>query len=213
VLALFDLDGTVSAHDTLPRYLLGFLARHRRRLSQVAAGLPALGRFALRRADHGQLKAAWIGALMGGSTRAQVDTWTAHFVPPLVRSGLFADALSAIGRHRDAGDTLVLLSASPNLYVPAIGAALGFTEVLSTAIAWRDDELDGALVGPNLRGAEKARCLIELRRRHGLPVIAYANAASDLEHLALADQGVLVNGSHAARAAAARLGVTMRSWR
>jgi phosphatidylglycerophosphatase C len=213
MLALFDLDGTVSAHDTLPRYLLGYLGRHPQRLLRLPQGLPALVRFLGGHAGHGQLKAAWIRALMGGSSHAEVDSWTQHFVPHLLARGLFADAVAAIGAHREAGDLLVLLSASPDLYVPAVGRALGFTETLSTAIRWQDGRLEGSLAGPNLRGAEKARCLIELRRRYGLPIIAYANAVSDLEHLALADRAVLVNGSRRARTGAARLGITCRRWR
>jgi phosphatidylglycerophosphatase C len=175
--------------------------------------LPALTRFLGGHSDHGRLKAAWIRAVMGGSVPAEVDSWTEQFVPQLLADGLLAEAVTAIGTHRAAGDVLVLLSASPDLYVPAIGRALGFTETLSTAVRWQDGRLDGALAGPNLRGAEKARRLIELRRRHGLPIAAYANALSDLEHLTLADQGILVNGSRRARAAAARLGIACHRWR
>jgi phosphatidylglycerophosphatase C len=203
----------VSVHDTLTRYLLGHLRRHPGRAARWPRALPSLAAFAAGRIDQGQLKSAWIRAALGGLNRQQVAAWTAEFVPQVVAYGLHADALRAISGHREAGDVLVLLSASPDLYVPAIGRALGFTESLCTAIAWHDDRLDGALASPNRRGAEKARCLAELRQRYGLPVVAYANAASDLGHLALADRAVLVNGSRATRAAAEKLGIACLRWR
>jgi phosphoserine phosphatase len=71
----------------------------------------------------------------------------------------------------------------------------------------------GALVTANRRGEEKARCLVALHERYGnLAIVAYGNSASDLPHLRLAERGVLVNGSRAARAAAAALGVECVDW-
>jgi phosphoserine phosphatase len=101
-----------------------------------------------------------------------------------------------------------------DLYVPAIGSALGFAEVLCTPLQWRGERLDGALAGTNLRGAAKARALKELRAQHpGIAITAYGNAARDLGHLCLADRGVLVNGSRRTRAAAVHLGLTCQRWR
>jgi phosphatidylglycerophosphatase C len=165
-------------------------------------------------ADHGRLKAAWIRAVLGGSTRAELAAWTACFVPELLQHGLIRDAVGAVAAHRDAGDYLVLLSASPDLYVPAIGNALGFGETVCTELEWHGDRLTGRLTTANRRGAEKARCVAALRAQHPhLPLVAYGNAASDLEYLALADRGVLVNGSRRARRAAADSGIACVSWR
>jgi phosphatidylglycerophosphatase C len=213
VLALFDLDGTITRHDTLLPYLGGFLRQHPARLLRVPQTLPALARYALRHGGRGELKAAWLRTVLGGSTRAEVQAWTARFVPQLIAHGLHADALAAIEAHRRAGDYLVLLSASPDLYVPAIGRALGFDQVVCTGVEWNGDELSGRLTTPNRRGAEKARCLQALRQQHAqLPIVAYGNAAGDLEHLALADRAVLINGSAHARTAAARLGIPCVTW-
>src|SRR2546421_8145211 len=45
--------------------------------------------------------------------------------------------------------SLALLSASPDVYVPAIAAALGFAEVLCTGVEWNGDRLVGRLTTPN----------------------------------------------------------------
>jgi phosphatidylglycerophosphatase C len=210
---LLDLDGTITRHDTLGPYLAGFVRDHPARLALLPSALGALARFAVGSADRGALKSACIRAVLGGATRHEIEAWTARFVPQLVRDGVHADARVAIAAHRDAGDYLVLLSASPDLYVPAIGRALGFSAVLCTGIEWDGERLSGRLTTANRRGEEKVRCLEALRREHPqVPVVAYGNATSDLAHLALADHGVLVNGSLAARRRAGQLGVDQAVW-
>ena len=176
--------------------------------------LPALIRFALGGTDHGAVKSAAIRAVLGGLTRREIEAWTDEFVPRLLARGMRADALATLEAHRRAGDRLVLLSASPDLYVPAIGRALGFAETVCTGVEWHDDCLTGRLTTPNQRGPEKAHAVVALRREHpGRAVIAYGNAASDLEHLSLAERATLVNGSTRARHAAARLNIDCVSWR
>ena len=211
---MFDLDGTLSRRDTLLPYLAGFLRSHPGHCLRLLGVLPVLVRFALRRADRGALKSAFIRATFGGESRATLEAWTAQFVPRLLQRGLLGDALTAVAAHRRAGQRLVLLSASPDLYVPSIAAALGFDEALCTGIEWNGERLVGRLTTPNRRGPEKARCLNALRARYpGVRILAYANAASDLEHLRLADEGTLVNGTPRARRAAARSGLAVRTWR
>jgi HAD superfamily hydrolase (TIGR01490 family) len=214
MLALFDLDGTITRHGTLAPYALGLLLRHPARILRLPLTLPALVRFALGRCDHGALKAAFLRRTFGGLERCELDAWTARFVPRLIEKGLFADACAAIERHRLRGDRLALLSASTDLYVPAIGTALGFDDVECTGVAWAGSRLLGTLTTANRRGAEKVRCLEALRTRHpGLATVAYGNAPSDLPHLRLAERGVLVNGSRSAMEQATRDSVTCVTWR
>ena len=176
--------------------------------------LPALVRFEFGRGDHGAVKSAAIHAVLGGRTRKEIEAWTGEFVPRLLSRGMHTDALAALAAHRSAGDFLVLLSASPDLYVPAIGRALGFAKTVCTGVGWDGERLAGRLTTPNQRGREKARALAALRREHpGLAVVAYGNAASDLEHLSLADRATLVNGSARAQRAAARLNIDRVTWR
>jgi HAD superfamily hydrolase (TIGR01490 family) len=193
-LAVFDLDGTITRHDTLLPYLAGYLLRHPWRLPRLLLILRALARYPFRR-DRGILKGALVHAALGGLARPQLAAWSAQFVPRLLRSGLYREALDAIAQHRAHADRLVLMSASTELYVPLIAQALGFDESVCTRLLWRDDgRLDGHLATPNCRGEEKRRCLAALIARDApTRVVAYGNAASDLPHLRLASQGFLVN--------------------
>lgn len=213
-LVIFDLDGTITRRDTLLPYVAGYLRDKPWRLAAAFRVLPVLGRFCLGRADHGDVKSQFITATLGGSCRTELARWTARFVPHLTARGLHRQALEQIGRHQRAGDQLVLLSASCDLYVPAIGEALGFADVVCTELRWDGDRLNGALASPNRRGQEKTWVLRELRQCYpGLATVAYGNAASDLDHLKLADEGFLVNGSDKARREAGRCGITCLDWR
>lgn len=193
-LAVFDLDGTITRHDTLLPFLAGYLRRHPWRAARLLPALPALVRFPVDR-DHGAVKGALIQAALGGLTRARIEDWSAQFVPRLLARGLYAEALEAIRQHRERGDRLLLMSASTELYVPRIALALGFDESVCTRLAWcADGRLDGRLATPNCRGEEKRRCLEALIARDApRRVVAYGNASSDLPHLRLAQQGFLVN--------------------
>ncbi len=212
-LAVFDLDGTITRHDTLVPYVCGFLLRQPLRFLGFPLVLPAVIRFMLRRADRGELKSALIRYTLGGCSRAQLEAWNAHFVPALLRQGVFADALQRIAAHKAAGDRLVLMSASVDIYVPAIAEALGFAETVCTGVRWDGECLHGALTTPNRRGVEKVHCFEALKKAHpGLPPAAAGNAGTDLPHLRLADRGVLVNGGAAERAEARAAGIETVDW-
>jgi phosphatidylglycerophosphatase C len=211
--ALFDLDGTLTWRDTLRPFLGGYLIRHPRRLFSLWRLLPALAGYALHR-DRGRLKSQAIRMVMGGAERTSVEAWADTFVGRSQARHLFRPAaLAVLAAHRAAGDRLVLMSASPDLYVPRIGTLLGFERTLCTEINWRAQRLDGSLKTPNLRGEEKLRCLIRLRAQYpGLPFVAYGNSASDLAHMKQADRALLVNGNAAARRAAAGVGIPTGEW-
>ncbi|MBX5462190.1 MAG: HAD-IB family hydrolase [Steroidobacteraceae bacterium] len=212
-LAVFDLDGTITRHDTLIQYVLGYLKTRPWRVFGFLLALPTVVKFLLGLSGRGTLKGAVMHWTLGGSSREEIEAWTARFVPALLARGVFQDALKQIAAHRRAGDTLVLMSASPDLYVPAIARELGFHEVVCTGVRWNGNRLDGRLTTINCRGAEKARRFEALRARYpGIRSVAYGNADSDLEHLRLADRGVLVNGPAAARHEAARIGLSCESW-
>jgi phosphatidylglycerophosphatase C len=211
--ALFDLDGTLTWHDTLLPFLLGFVRRRPHRAFGLWQLPPAVFRYWQDR-DRGALKSSVIRMLMRGEKRSVLDAWAKIFVAELKRKNRFRPlALAVVEAHRAAGDHLVLLSASPDLYVPLIGQLLGFERTLCTEIEWQGDTLDGRLKTPNRRGEEKLRCLAWLREQYPeSPVIAYGNAASDLDHLRHADRALLVNAGSAARRLAAKWNIAVSYW-
>src|ERR1700682_2676646 len=212
--AVFDLDGTLTWRDTLMLFLISYLWRHPWRVLGLWRLPFALGSFLVRNRDRGLLKSRVIRMIMGGTTRTVIDACADSFVDTLKpRRRLRLAALAMLEAHRAAGDHLVLLSASPDLYVPRIGRSLGFERTLCTEIEWQGDRLLGTLKTANRRGAEKLRCLTWLRTQYpDLPIVAYGNSTSDLDHMQHADRALLVNGNAAARALAARWDIPASNW-
>src|SRR5271167_1455973 len=203
--ALFDLDGTLTWRDTLAPFLLGFLRRHPHR-ALCLWRLPIALFYYWEQRDRGALKSSVIRMVMRGASRPVLEAWAEAFVRDLKPRHKFRPlALRVLEAHRAAGDHPVLLSASPDLYVARIGRMLGFEHTLCTELEWRIDRLDGRLKTENRRGEEKLRCLRLIRERYrGLPIIAYGNSSSDLDHMRHTDRALLVNGNSEARNLAAK---------
>ena len=174
--------------------------------------LPALA-YALRIFGRGELKGAILHILFAGMPRSIIQAWAQEFARGTVEQRMFAEGLAAFRSHVAAGDHAVLMSASPDLYVPLIAAVLGASECICTPVQWNGERLDGRLAGPNCRGEEKARILERLRQQHpGMTVIGYGNSGADLAHLVRCDEAVYVNANGRARVRLERLGVRHVQW-
>ncbi len=213
-LAVFDLDGTITRSDSLGPYVLGFIKGRPSRMLGLLRVLPMVARYALALANEGELKSAFIKSTLGGATRAEIDLRTAAFVPQLLAHGLFKAALDQIAEHRSQGAYLVLMSASTDLYVPAIAVSWASTKPSAPASAGTAN--GSPALSRHRIGAAKRKLVAFASCANSTPgqaTAAYGNAASDIPHLRLADHGVLVNGSSGARSVAARDGIRCVDWR
>ncbi len=213
-LAVFDLDGTLTRGDTYLGFGCGLLARKPLRWVRMPALLvPALA-FVVRLIDQGALKGAVLRVLFAGLARSEVHAWAQRFARTTVALGMYPEALAAFRSHVANGDYTVLMSASPDLYVPEIAQLLGASECVCTAVRWNGALLDGRLAGPNCRGEEKALVLERLRQQHpGLSVIGYGNSGHDIAHLMRCDEAVYVNPRPRMRGRLAQLGMRCVQWR
>ncbi|MEN9705380.1 MAG: hypothetical protein RLZZ393_1259 [Pseudomonadota bacterium] len=194
--------------------MVGLFLKRPWRLPRLLLALPALAGYPFELTGRGPLKAALARAAFGGLQRAEIERLSTAYVAAVREHGLFPAAVEAVAAHRAAGDYLVLMSASPDLYVPKLGALLGFDEVICTQLAWDGDAFNGALLGENCRGPEKRRQLGRLKDRHpGLSTIGYGNSAPDLDHLVLCDAAVYVNARGNERERLAAQGIGLVDWR
>lgn len=194
--------------------MAGLLARQPARWLRLPLLLvPALG-FLAGRVDRGGLKGAILHLLFGGLPRATIDAWTARFTERIARDAMHPAGVATLQAHAAAGDHVVVLSASPDIYVPLLARRLGAHEVHCTPIRWQGERLDGRLAGPNRRDEEKSRVLDALRAAHpGLPVIAYGNSPVDLIHMRRCEQAVYVNASPTLAASLTDEGIRCVDWR
>ena len=212
--AIFDLDGTLTWRDTFVDFLLGYVRRRPWRALRLWRLPPALIGYLAGGRDRGLLKQRLIQIFMRGDARTAIDPWAQVFAEETLRSGCRGEGLALLREHQRAGDFVALLSASPDLYVPRIGALLGVNRTICTEIAFEGDRLTGALRTPNRRGEEKRRCVAALKREFpDATFSAYGNSSSDLPHLVDTEHPLLVNGNASARRRAQRLNIAIADWR
>jgi phosphatidylglycerophosphatase C len=185
--AVFDFDGTLVPRDSLlpflrrvcgTRAVARALALEGPRLAQVAAG----------RGDRERVKAALFGRLLAGRSVADLEPVVRQYAQHVVARQVRADVRARVEWHRGQGHTVVMVSASPELYLVPIGQLLGFDAVLGTRLEVdAAGRLTGNLLGRNVRGPEKVARLNAHLGGDPVRLWAYGDSAGDRELLARAD--------------------------
>ncbi|MBC9179317.1 HAD family hydrolase [Pseudoroseomonas ludipueritiae] len=215
--AVFDLDGTISRHDLF----LVFLMEAARRLGPArpvqAALLPLHTlNYGMRRITNTALKTAYLDAVLGNRERGSLQRIAKEFAARCLFREIKPEALRAMERHRQAGDALLLASASLDLYVEPIGRLLGFDAVVSTRVAWTaEGRIAGSLEGQNLRGEAKLTAVRELlasQFQDTQDFVAYSDHESDVALLAAASHAVAVDPTRKLRDEARRRGWSIVDW-
>lgn len=191
--AAFDFDGTLSRRDCLVPFLVrvGGLGRF---LLAMLAELPRLVGVGLHRTSRDELKASVFARVLRGRRVAEVEAAGAEFAAEILRRRLREDTVARVEEHRRRGDELVLVSASLDVYLRHVGAALGFDGVCAVQLEARDGVLTGVMAGGNVRGPAKVE---RLERWLGEPVgavelWAYGDSPGDAALLEAASHAVWV---------------------
>lgn len=192
-LAIFDLDGTLVRGDTFLPFLLSY-AWQRQRFAPLLS-LPAwLSLYAIRILSDEAAKQRVLISFLRGQSRQEVARHAEWFCQTWVRQRLRDSVLQRLHYHQQASHRVILLSASPEVYVPAIGHLLGIQEVLCTRVAGDAECWQGQLLGSNCKGQAKVQRLIEHLQRPTPPAgsWAYGDSRSDLPLLRWVEHGRLV---------------------
>lgn len=196
--AAFDFDGTLTPRDTLIPFLERLYGRRRLAAAAASVGPPWRPDPGVHRRDAA--KAQLLRRLTAGDDAARVTEAGEAYASRL--NGLLVPTMvDRIGQHRRAGHEIVAVSASLATYlVPLLQRRHDFDQVLAVGLAVDDDgRHTGEMLGPNVRGPEKA---VVLRRwlaatgghDDGLELWAYGNSSGDAELLAMADHPTLMDG-------------------
>lgn len=223
--AAFDFDGTLARGDSLLGFLRLICGPLATALALASQGGPAVSALARGQGmERDVAKAAILARLLAGRPLDDLKPLAQTYAQRLV-ARIRPEMRATLERHQAAGHDVVIVSASPELYLGRVGQALGVDAVLATRLeVGPDGRLTGALDGPNCRGPEKtARLLAWLdqasgdgRARAGASAYlhAYGNSAGDAELLALADVPVWVGRRPGTRPGGGRHGTSWRpGWR
>ncbi len=158
MLVAFDFDGTITDRDSLQ----DFVRRMRGWTVCLKAYLACLPR--LLWLDRGPvrrqaIKARFLASALAGLDRDQLqalaDVYVREYLPGLLRP----EMLERLRAHRRRGDTVVLVSASPSLYLQVWAHQEGIAQVLATELAFDGQGRFSGLGSPNCWGEEKVRRL------------------------------------------------------
>jgi phosphatidylglycerophosphatase C len=191
--AAFDLDGTLTRGDSL----LSFL-RFSCGAARTARALGAeLSRFVEAASTGGaardRAKEALLSRCLSGRRESDLAAAAEEFSKAYLARRSRPEALTQVAWHRRRGHRLVVISASPEIYVIPMGRQLGVDAVLATRLETDGDgRLTGRFDGSNCRGEEKVARLVRWRGGIDGRIWAYGDSSGDAELLALADVAVRV---------------------
>jgi HAD superfamily hydrolase (TIGR01490 family) len=214
-LALFDLDGTLLAGDTDVLWCAflveeGILDRE----TFGAANRDVAERYA-RGAITPDEFAAFYAATLGGRSAAAWAPLRERFVASAIAPRIGAAARALVAQHRQAGDRLVLTTATNRFLTEPIAAALGIETLLATELeVAANADFSGRTSGiVNMRAGKVARLTAWLAARgEQASVLAaatfYSDSINDLPLLQAVGQPVVVDPDPRLREEARR-----RGWR
>jgi HAD superfamily hydrolase (TIGR01490 family) len=201
--AAFDFDGTLTEGGSV----FGFLCAVAGRRSVLAASAGLAPRFGYAALASGtaadRTKELLFERVLAGAPLDRIEEVATAFARQhLARHGR-VDVRQRFEWHRQRGDAVVIVSASPDVYLHHVGAELNADGTIGTRLAVSDQgTLTGRYQGRNCRGEEKVRRLREwIDGREGTPptpastptrLWAYGNSRGDLRMLTVADVGVNV---------------------
>lgn len=183
-LAVFDLDGTLTRHDTMflfLRYVSGSWLNYVMRMFKA---FPVLSAYVLGLRSASVCKLDLLNRFLQSIEPCVLAEKCAGFAECVDRD-LRPGAASMIKGLKDEGFTIALCSASPSLWVKPWGSAVGFDYVVCT-------ELERTGAGkfvyrtPNCKGDEKVRRLKRLFGNDFTIDMAFGDSPSDKPLLSIA---------------------------
>ncbi|HUY42920.1 MAG TPA: HAD-IB family hydrolase [Acidimicrobiales bacterium] len=184
VVAAFDLDGTLAKGGSVFKWLCAVAGRRHAYRAALSLALPlAMG--AIRSGRHAdEAKERLFRRLLAGRTLDEVKDQSRVFAVDHLATYGRALVLERLRWHQAQGHDVVIVSASPQLYVDVIADELGVRAGIGTCLAVDvRGRLTGGYLGRNCRGSEKLRRLrewIETRGYRGDPILyAYGNSRGD----------------------------------
>jgi phosphatidylglycerophosphatase C len=184
VVAAFDLDGTLTEGGSVFHWLAAIAGKGRTRRAALTLLVPlTIGAIRSSRwADSA--KERLFKKLLAGTDLADVSATSRTFALAHLEEEGRASMLARLAWHLDQGHDVVIVSASPQIYVDVLSDALRTTGGLGTRLAVDPrGRLTGGYLGKNCRGTEKMRRLDEwiAGRDYVTPpeIYAYGNSRGD----------------------------------
>ncbi|MDE2085707.1 MAG: HAD family hydrolase [Xanthomonadaceae bacterium] len=186
-LALFDFDGTITTHETMPAFMRKAVTPWRRALG-IPLFVPMLAGYKMGLVAGTTIRYAVTMFGFRGASAAQFHAAGTRFATEYIPGVLRSEAMQRITWHQSRGDTVVLVSGGLDVYLAPWCEQHGL-ELICSSLEIRGDRLTGRYQGAQCVGEEKAR---RVRERYNLAsydqCYAYGDTHEDEAMLALAQR-------------------------
>jgi HAD superfamily hydrolase (TIGR01490 family) len=193
-IAAFDFDGTITKGDSFWRFLFysnGFFTVFNAGMSKFFLMLFSIifpGKFADKAKEY------LINSLFKDKNVDEMELTASNYAKFLVKNRLKYDTITRLRHHQLNGHTVVVISASPAIYIKHACRILDIRHLLATNLEISQNKFTGKFAGTNCRGPEKAKRLKEFSNNFEKPFIyAYGNSKNDEQMLRIADIGIRVD--------------------
>ena len=191
VVAAFDLDGTLTEGGSVFPWLRRIAGTSNANRAALRLSGPLVVGAARSGKSADNAKERLFAALLGGRDLVELTDASRTFALEHLANEGRPPILARLAWHLEEGHDVVVVSASPQIYVDVIAEALHAQGALGTRLAVdARGKLTGGYLGRNCRGSEKMHRLdewIEQRHYREAPVVyAYGNSRGDRRLLARA---------------------------
>lgn len=156
-LALFDFDGTITTHETMPAFVRATVSRPRLVVGSLLLWPlflgPRLGLISRSPSRAGVVRVAYAGR-SAAWLRARGEAFARDYLDRHLRP----EAMRRIAWHRARGDAILVVSGGLGEYLRPWAEAHGL-DIVCSELERRGDRLTGRYAGTQCVGEEKARCV------------------------------------------------------
>lgn len=188
IIAVFDFDGTISTVDSLYDFICYAVGKFKF-IKSVFLSIPLLIGFIIGLYSRGDIKAFILYKSIGNISKDKIEYIAKKYVYNRLPKIIYPNMLNRIQKHKEYGHKIILISASPSIYLDIWGSYIGFDAILSTSFEFKNNFLTGKLESLNCWGPEKVKRLKEYLGKNikQFKIYAYGNSRGDKEMLMFAD--------------------------
>ncbi len=192
-IAIFDLDGTLTTRDSFLAFLITFGRRHSRYGSLTRLPLRCAAYKGKLIPDY-RLKQDLIRDFLQHDDVELVAEHVRWFCQNWLPAKLHPVGTSLLKTHQKRGDRVIILSASPEIFVPAIAKSFGIDEVVCTRIKQHDGRWHGSIIGKNCKGTAKVDAIAAYLGVERAPAntYSYGDSGSDVHVLRWVQNGAWI---------------------
>ncbi len=183
-IAFFDFDGTLIKEDSFILFVKYISSKRK----YYTGWLVIVYYFFLSKlgfVSKQEFKEEVISYFMKGREVSELNTYAKNFAENVITTKLIDQAIKQLHFHKNAGDKIVIVTASLDLWLQFWCNSRNFELVCSIAEV-KDDRITGKLVGRNCIGVEKVSRIKKAYKLEEYPKIyVYGDSKNDLPMLSL----------------------------